>query len=69
MIHLLQILTEKCYNCKTMLEKDILTSLFIRNGAKSLERALEAAFNKKKHRKPLMNKEESLEEYSFFNLV
>ena len=61
MIHLLLKLTEKCYNCKTMLEKDTLTSLFIRNGAKSLERSLEAAFNKKKLRKGLIGKDEILD--------
>ena len=52
-------LTEKCYNCKTMSAKEILTSLFIKNGAQSFERSLEAAFNKKKQRKAVQSKEES----------
>ena len=47
----------------------ILTSLYIRDGVKSLENTVDIALNKKKHKKMILSKEELSEEFSIFNFV
>ena len=47
----------------------ILTSLYIRDGVKSLENTVDIALNKKKHKKMILSKEELSELFSVFNFV
>ena len=47
----------------------ILTSLYIRDGVKSLENTIDIALNKKKHKKMILGKEELSDQFSVFNFV